>query len=556
MKMEVINFVLAFFEGFVLILSPCILPILPIMLAGSIEGGKKRPIGIMCGFVITFALITFFARTIVQFFGIDLNLIREIAYALIILFGIVLVSDYLSSKFTQLTEKIANTGSNIESINKPQGGFFSGLLLGCFISIIWTPCVGPILAAAIVQTAIQKSTLVSLLTFFFFALGSVIPMVLIAVGGRKLISQFNFFKTHAIQFRKLLGIIIIVVTLVVAYIDIFSVNIGFISSSKVATASTEAQSEQIIEGLGDPYSAPDLANISAWINSPPLKLKNLKGKVVLIDFWAYSCINCIRTLPHLIEWDKKYRKQGLIIIGVHSPEFEFEKNLSNVKKAVIKYGIKYPVALDNDFSTWLNFHNQYWPAHYLIDKNGKVVYEHFGEGEYDVTENNIRILLGIKGPAVTQGQEIESTLLTPETYLGYERAQNFKSPESVVENQPSYYSFPEDLQNNEWALQGKWNIQGQKILSVGDQTAIKIHFYARKVFVVAGSSSNKSIAMKVFLNGKPMTTHAGSDVINGTLMVSNHTLYEVINFQTSENGILELSSTTPGVEMYTFTFGS
>ena len=194
-------------------------------------------------------------------------------------------------------------------------------------------------------------------------------------------------------------------------------------------------------------------------------MQGLKGKVVLIDFWTYSCINCVRTLPYITDWDRKYRDQGLVIVGVHAPEFEFEKKLDNVKAAIAQHGIRYPVALDNNLSTWVNFNNRYWPAHYLIDREGKVVYTHFGEGQYDVTENNIRYLLGLKSGVepVKAEAPAENLYQTPETYLGYARANSFGGDQPVVHNAEKAYRFPDELAEDEWALSGKWRVDTQKI---------------------------------------------------------------------------------------------
>lgn len=296
--------------------------------------------------------------------------------------------------------------------------------------------------------------------------------------------------------------------------------------------------------LPNPYPAPQIAGIVAWINSPALTNEQLKGKVVLIDFWTYSCINCIRTLPYLKDWYGKYHSKGFEIIGVHTPEFEFEKNLENVKSAVQKDGILYPVALDSNFVTWQNFKNSYWPAHYLIDQNGNVVYQHFGEGEYDVTENNIRALLGMNKTTASIKEE-PSFALTPETYLGYARAQNYSSPETITKGMPKQYSFPSSLSDNQWALQGSWIIGPEYIVSAFSQASLKIKFNAKKVFIVMGSANGKPILVKLLLNGAP----------KAEITVTQHRLYNAIELPATGNGELQLTASDPGLEVYTFTFG-
>jgi cytochrome c biogenesis protein CcdA/thiol-disulfide isomerase/thioredoxin len=374
MENTAINLALALIEGLGLIISPCILPILPLMLAGSLEGSKKRPIGIICGFMFTFAIFTFFSRKLVQLSGLDSEVIRQLAFFLLIMIAITMLSSTLTEKFGYLTRKLASVGTQ-SSLNDSQSGFCGGLLFGGLIALIWTPCAGPILAAVIVQTVIQKTTIASFLILLFFALGAGIPMLLIATFGRKLMAKFGFLKQQSGTLRKVLGAIILA-----------SVGLTYYNDTHSSTTYTNtnhglgAEQTMLINGIS-PYPAPKIDGITAWINSAPLSLAELKGKIVLIDFWTYSCINCIRTLPHLINMYAKYHNKGLIIIGVHTPEFDFEKTLANVTSAVKKDGIPYPVALDSNYVTWQNFDNKYWPAEYLIDKNGNVVYQHFGEGE-------------------------------------------------------------------------------------------------------------------------------------------------------------------------------
>jgi cytochrome c biogenesis protein CcdA/thiol-disulfide isomerase/thioredoxin len=547
-QQDYLNMVLAFFEGFALIISPCILPILPIMLSGSLTGSKKRPYGIICGFIVTFALVTYFSRILVLHTGVDLNLIRYVTYLLLFLFGVVMISTTLSEKFMRMTQRLANTGSSFSRVNDPQGGFFSGVLLGGLVGIIWTPCAGPILAAVILQTVLQKTTIMSFFTILFFGIGAAIPMLFIALLGRKIMTKFQFFKIHAQWFRKILGVIIITSVVYMIYGE---------GVSDALAQSDNSVSTELTNGVSS-YSAPEIAGISAWINSSPLEINQLKGKVVLIDFWTYSCINCLRTLPYLKSWYQKYHDKGLVIIGVHSPEFEFEKNYSNVKNAVEKYGIPYPVALDNQFVTWQNYNNQYWPAHYLIDKKGDVVYRHFGEGEYDVTENNIRYLLGITNRdsiATNERYHNFSMGQTPETYLGTARAENFSSPESVVFNKMATYSFPEVLAKNHWALKGNWTVMRDKIISGEAGATLKIHFYAGKVFMVMGSAALQPIHVQLLLNGEKLVDGKGKDVQGGIVTVKEHRLYEVLAMTGASDGVLQIIPDSAGLEVYTFTFG-
>jgi len=557
---DILNLALAFLEGLALILSPCILPILPIVLSGSLTGGVRRPFGIVTGFVIFFALFTLFSRALVEYLGINLDVLRQISYLLIIGFGIVLCSDYLSEKFNQLTGSIANAGQAVSGQGRADG-FFSGVYLGLFISLIWVPCGGPILASAIIQTAVEKTSLLGFLSFLFFALGSAIPMLIIALTGRKIIGHLHFLKDNAQMLRKLFGLIII---LAASYSIVSGTSAAYTdyqpipaTPNVVLPMNTKAE-HTLINGLGTPYKAPLLDTQGTWINSPPLTLESLKGKVVLIDFWTYSCINCIRTLPYLNTWYEKYKKDGLVIIGVHTPEFEFEKNASNVQAAVEKFGITYPVVLDNNYVTWQHFHNDYWPAHYLIDKNGLVVYQHFGEGDNESTEYNIRALLGLnaKESTTTIKSDTNNTLVeTPETYLGYQRAAAFYNQQEALDDEPALYQFPANLPTNTWSLAGKWLIGSEHITTQDNNARIEINFLAEKVFVVMGSAENKPVNVQVKLNGQPIGSKGGHDVNNNQFTVTTHRLYDVANVGTEGKGLLELVIEGAGVEIYTFTFG-
>lgn len=544
MLTEYINYILAFLEGFALIISPCILPVLPIILSGSVQGGKKRPYGVILGFVIAFILFTMFSRKLVLLLGINLNIIREASFLILLVFGAILISNYLTEKFELLTQKLANIGSSWKIISgQNNNGFLSGLLFGGLIGLIWTPCAGPILAAVILQAILQKTNIASFLTIVFFGIGVGIPMLIVVILGRKITNKLNIFKTHALFFRRLLGCIIIASVIYMVYGTTVTSSL-----TKPMKNNFEIMRNELINPLRKTYSMPEIKGIAAWLNSSPLNNAQLKGKVVLVDFWTYSCINCIRTLPYLKDWYAKYQDKGLIIIGIHSPEFEFEKDLTNVKNAVSNFGIKYPVALDNDYATWMSFNNSAWPAHYLVNKDGYVVYEHFGEGEYDVTENNIRFLLGMNAMP-THVTEESYCPQTPETYLGYERAGMFKSPELFAIDKSQKYTYPVKLNEDAWALQGDWTISAQKIIANSAGAAIKIHFRAGKVFAVMGNSSSlsKPITVHILLDGKPIPQKI--------IEVTDHKLYTIIDSTKNLNGVLELIAAEPGLEIYTFTFG-
>ena len=347
-----------------------------------------------------------------------------------------------------------------------------------------------------------------------------------------------------------------------------AVRAGFPHASVIPLASADsalgAAPEPVAgleDGLPEPFPAPDFAGIAAWINSPPLTMAGLRGKVVLIDFWTYSCINCVRTLPHLTAWDRKYRRDGLVIVGVHAPEFRFETHLDNVQAAVARYGIRYPVALDSGLHTWSNFHNQYWPAHYLIDRRGRVVYTHFGEGQYDVTENNIRVLLGLHGKVRPDGTPVPiSPVQTPETYLGYLRAERFAGTPAIeprlYRSAAQSYRFPALLPPDSWALRGSWSVGPQKITALAPDAAIRLRFTGRKVFLVLGTSTGSPVRATILLNGSSPHASAGRGAPGGTATIARDTLYELIDQGAVRSGVVEIRADQPGLEAYAFTFGS
>lgn len=544
--MDIVEIGLSFLEGLALIASPCILPVLPLVLATSVEGGRRRPFGIILGFVLAFTLFALLSRKLVMVFNINLDSIKYGSLIFLAIFGLILLSEKLSNLFSALTQRFANAGNNL-TLNA-KDGFGSGVLIGMLIGLVWTPCAGPILAAILVQVIRQESDVQALFLIAVFALGAGVPMLVISITGRKIISKLGFFTKHAEGVRRSFGVVILIAVVVIAS------GFDFSSLSRRNDVQAITNQDGIINAIS-PYQAPEFAGIDAWLNSVPLTMTSLKGKVVLVDFWTYSCINCVRTLPYLVEWDKKYRDKGLVIVGVHSPEFEFEKNQANVQAAIAKYGITYPVGLDNKLDSWTNFKNQYWPAHYLIDKEGKVVYTHFGEHAYNVIENNIRYLLGLsKMEPEVSNKDSQSSSQTPETYLGTARATNFSSPENINGLVQTFH-MPDSLLLNKWALSGKWRVEKERIIAQEAGAKLRFHFTAKKVFVVLGSKNGKEVAVNVMFNGKLPGDSSGQDAADGKLTVSNHALYEIIDQQSAKEGVLEITSEDPGLEAYAFTFG-
>lgn len=339
-----------------------------------------------------------------------------------------------------------------------------------------------------------------------------------------------------------------------------------IAAAKPTPVTAEAASSEIGSS-----PLPGLIGATSWINSPPLTAKQLKGKVVLVDFWDYSCINCLRSLPYINAWAAKYKDSGLVVIGVHTPEFSFEKELPNVQKAVKKYAITYPVALDNNYAIWNAFHNEGWPVHYFIDANGKVRFMRFGEGEYGQSEKWIQQLLKERNEAKVMPSGIVSVhgrgaqaaadvgqIESNETYIGYERAENFASPGGLQQDSENLYALPEHLALNEWGLSGQWIDHDQVAILRSAGGKIAFHFHARDLHLVLGPTADgKPVHFHITIDGKPPGEDHGVDVdAQGNGVITEHRLYQLVR----QNGrvadhLFVIEFQDPGVQAYSFTFG-
>lgn len=575
----IILMLFAFFAGIVTILSPCILPVLPIVLSGSVYGDKKRPYGIIFGFILSFTFFTLFLTTIVRLTGIPANTLRIIAGLVLLIFGLSL----LIPQFQTLIEKLFTKLSAFGPKANPHAGFWGGFVIGLTIGIVWTPCVGPILASVITLAATSQVTTTTLLITLTYSLGTAIPMFLIMFGGRNLLKKTPWLTQNTPFIQKAFGILMILFSLLI-FTNVDQQIEGYLAATPYGADLTQLESNTLVtnqlnnlknQATSTPVdtnglfntdtAAPDFVGITKWLNLPDGSLtptlQNLKGKVVLVDFWTYTCINCIRTLPHVTSWYDKYKNQGFVVIGVHTPEFEFEKETNNVENAIKQYHIHYPVAQDNNYATWNNFNNQYWPAEYLIDAKGNVRRAHFGEGEYDQTEMAIQVLLKQAGNNITQKLDAHpdttpETKISPETYLGSNRMQYYY-PSTTLGNGTNTYTLSDNLPQNTFSLGGEWTISGEDA-TTGKNATLNFNFTANKVFLVLRpSTSDKTSQIKVFLDNKPLDqTSAGDDVINGILTVPTDRLYNLINLHgKTENHILRLEFQTPGIRAFAFTFG-
>src|SRR3954451_6856399 len=430
----------AFVAGVGTAFSPCVLPVLPIALSAGATGGRRRPLGIVTGLALSFTFVTVALVYVIHALGLPDDLLRTIAIVGLILFGLALVIPPVGDRLEAWLQRIAPTRSR-----KRRGdGFGSGLPVGVGLGAVYTPCAGPILAGVITLSASQSFTAGRLATALAYGIGSAVALYFLMLGGRRVTRRLS---ARSGRFQQALGgVMVAVAVLMLANVDTRFQNAiasdlpGFLVNPTGGLEKSHAVKAQLAGVRGAKplprlASAPEIQGTQRWFNTPadrPLTLASLRAqhRVVLVDFWTYTCINCIRTLPQLKAWDAKYRKAGLTIIGVHTPEFPFEKDAGNVRSAIAQDGIHYPVAQDNDYATWNAYGNQYWPAHYLIDAKGQIRYVHFGEGKYAGTEPAIRSLLeeagegGLGGMADAHAEK-PSGPTTPETYLGSARAERF-----------------------------------------------------------------------------------------------------------------------------------
>ncbi|WP_068470882.1 cytochrome c biogenesis protein DipZ [Candidatus Protochlamydia phocaeensis] len=585
----------SFLAGIVTVLSPCILPVLPVILSASVGKGKWRPFGVIAGLIISFVFFTLALTTLVRSFGLSANVLRYTAILIIGFFGLVMILPTFSNLFAKLTGSLAEWGNQIQArTHRQTAGFWSGFFLGIALGLVWTPCAGPILAAITTLVATQKVTIEVVLLTFAYSLGAGIPLLFVAYGGNRAVSEFPALAKYSEEIRMGFGVIMILTALALAFnwdvafqqkvLD-YLPNIQIENNTWVqqqlqhlrspapsfpnqdnspweeqdnpSVPSSSHQQAEKGEVLPIISKAPPIVGIADWINSPPLTLKDLRGKVVLIDFWTYSCINCIRTFPYLKRWYERYKDQNFVIIGVHTPEFEFEKNLSNVKKAVERFQIVYPVALDNQYATWESYHNAYWPAHYLIDQEGMIREVHFGEGGYTETENAIRSLLNEK-PLSNQTEEPMPAVpisITPETYLGYHRAGAYVPALTIHKNQFFNYNSIQSVGPNQVGLKGDWKITNENILAGADDSILVLNFMANRVYLVLGGSS--SLPIKVELDGEPLPLKYHTVDMNpqGEIFVKDARKYDIVNLRGEGKRRLLVLHVPKGIQAYAFTFG-
>ena len=568
----------AFLAGIVTILSPCILPILPIVLSSSI-GDKKtnmsRPIGVVFGFVASFSFFTLFLSSIVQFTGIPAGSLRLVSVLIIAMLGV----SMLIPQFQLLTEKLFSRLISLLPRTQTQPGFFAGVMVGLSLGLLWTPCVGPILASVISLAITGTVTLDAFLITFAYSLGTAIPMFLIMIGGRSLLQKVPWLLANTGKIQKGFGVLMILTaigiytnvdrrfqTFIIERFPQYGVGLTQFEDNAIVQEQLErfAGTKTGDTNIGKPMfdllnpkgiRAADIITGGIWFNSKPLSLDSLKGKVVLIDFWTYTCINCQRTLPYLRDWWNKYQDRGLVIIGVHSPEFEFEKDPANVRKAIADFKLTYPIVQDNDFSTWRAYNNRYWPAKYFIDKEGYIRYTHFGEGEYDKSEQVIQELLNEAGAeGVSQkvdNPEYQVYARTHETYLGYSRIEYLASPERIRYDGVSSYTRPLIVPNDRYSLDGEWTIT-KEYANPRKGASLEFNFDAKEVFLVMGPSKNPAKVRVTVDDGEQFY---GEDVVGGMVTIDSDRLYKLVNLPLPGRHTLKLEFLDDNAQLFAFTFG-
>ncbi|MFJ2283647.1 cytochrome c biogenesis protein DipZ [Pseudomonas sp. NPDC087803] len=598
--------VLAYLGGVLTIVSPCILPVLPFVFARTGQPFIKSGLPLLAGMALTFALVATLAAVgggwVVQVnqYG------RWLALLFVALFGMTLLLPRLAER---LTRPLVSAGSRLSEAagqdNRPRPG--ASFLIGVATGLLWAPCAGPILGLILTGAALQGASIATTLLLLAYAAGAATSLAAALLLGGKVFTLMKRSIGTGEWIRRGLGAAMLAGVAAIA----LGLDTGLLA--RLSTASTGGI-EQALVGqfsgkspagngamMAQIPAADDAANGSMkatgaamkiadkapgtlpvegqlpplngavqWLNSPPLDAQALKGKVVLVDFWTYSCINCLRTLPYVKAWAEKYRDQGLVVIGVHAPEFAFERDVGNVSKAMKELGINYPVAIDNDYKIWRAFNNEYWPAHYFADAQGRIRYHHFGEGDYAESERVIQQLLREAGAetvadglinadarGVQQAPDMNQ-VLSPETYVGYQRAEHFVAETALVPDKVATYNPPANLTLNDWSLGGQWAVGAERATANAPASRIVYRFHARDLHLVLGPNADgKPVRFKVSIDGQAPGDAHGVDVApDGSGRVTEQRLYQLVR-QTDEvkDRTFTIEFLDPGVSAYAFTFG-
>jgi cytochrome c biogenesis protein CcdA/thiol-disulfide isomerase/thioredoxin len=504
-------------------------------------------------------------------------------YAAMLIFLVLGVSLLFPSIAESLTRPLVRAGSKLQGGPSAESGIGKSFVLGISTGLLWAPCAGPILGLILTGAAIQGPGARSSFLLLSFALGAATSLGIALFAGNKVFSALKRSLSLEVWIRRGLGVAVImgVVAIGLGWDTNLLTKFSFVNSAKAEEhlidalhpkrpAVLAASAADTLPVLQDEGPMPDLSGAVAWLNSPSLSSKSLRGKVVLIDFWTYSCINCLRTLPYVEGWATKYKDAGLVVIGVHTPEFAFEKERVNVEKAVRDLKITYPVAIDSDYKIWQAFNNEYWPAHYFIDGKGRIRYHHFGEGAYGESERVIQQLLKENGAASSSVGALNVTatgaeaapdnadVRSPETYIGYRRADHFASAEPIAQDSRKVYTLLPRLSLNQWGLAGTWNVGSESAVLQASPGKIAFRFHARDLHLVLGTANDgKPVHFRVKIDGTAVGEDHGSDTDpNGAGIVQEHRLYQLVRQKGAvEDRTFEIEFLDPGVKAFAFTFG-
>ncbi len=565
-----------FLGGVLTILSPCILPILPFVFSRTGRPFLTSTLPMLAGMTVMFAAIATLAA-VGGGWVVRANEYGRIAsLALLAVFGLTLLFPALSNILTRPVVAIGNRLS--ASADQGQRSEVVGAaLLGIALGFLWAPCAGPILGLVLTGAALEGASAHTSLLLLSYAAGAATSLAVALLAGGRVFKALKRSIPIGEWVRRVLGAVVLAAVAIIA----LNLDQGFLT--KYSAVSTNKIEQSLLNRFGEtpkpavpPTTAgnypqfPPLDGAVTWLNSPPLTPQELRGKVVLVDFWTYSCINCLRSLPYVMAWNAKYHDHGLVVIGVHSPEFVFEKDPANVATAVKQLGITYPVAVDSKLAIWQAFNNEYWPAEYLIDADGNIRSQSFGEGDYAASEVKIQQLLaaagnknvptGIVNPAAggaeqaADGQDMDS----PETYVGYNRAQNFASPQPISPDAVANYTLPTAPQLNSWGLQGQWNDGGEEAVLNAAPGAVLFRFHARDLHLVLGpAAGNHPVRFRVLIDGAAPGINHGTDTdAQGYGTVQDIRLYQLVRQSGPvQDRTFTIEFLDPGVQVFSFTFG-
>jgi cytochrome c biogenesis protein CcdA/thiol-disulfide isomerase/thioredoxin len=609
---------LAFLGGALTIVSPCILPVLPFVFARGGRSFMSSTLPLLLGMALTFAGVATLAA-VGGAWAVRVNSWgRWVALAMLTIFGLALLSrrlaDWASRPLVAFGNRVVETGER-----EGRASVVQSLLLGVATGFLWAPCAGPILGLILTGAALSGPNPRTTLLLLAYAAGAAASLAIVLLAGGRVVRAFKSSLGAGEWVRRGLGVAVLVA--------VAAIGLGWDTGilTQLSLNGTNSLEQSLLEKIhpGGPVaggvppnvmsaqdagggammmsahggsapggangggammmsaqhtgnalpaegSLPPLAGAVAWLNSPPLTAEGLRGKVVLIDFWTYSCINCLRELPYVKAWAQKYGPAGLVIIGVHTPEFAFERVVGNVQKAVKDLGVTYPVAVDSDYKIWGAFNNQYWPALYFIDANGTIRHHHFGEGEYDASERIIKQLLqGAGAKDVTAGlaevsaqgvQAAPSNLyqISPETYIGYARAQNFASPGGARKDAAASYRVPASLSADQWALDGTWTVSAEGAVLQQPHGRIVYRFNGRDLHLVLGPTKDgQPVHFRVRLDGADPGPNKGADTsADGSGIVTEQRLYQLIRLaHPGDEHTVQIEFQDAGVEAFAFTFG-